>query len=205
MTNKEAAELLNSNPVYLSYWARRNGVGKNGAAYEWTQEDVERFRAQSRLTPDDKLRQQPQERPQERPQVEPADEEREEVSAEEPAAEAQAEAAEEWAGEAAKAGGGCLDEVERIAFECMAKVRKLTDDGQERKAAFERIGRRMFRRAGLEVYGAQRQFGCADGCRSCCEERADEYPRKIAAKIKKPLTIGRGRFMIDFEVRFEEE
>lgn len=179
---QRGAELLNRNPVYLSDWARRNGVGK-----EWTQEDVERFRAQ------------------ERPQVEPADEEREEVSAEEPAAEAQAEAAEEWAGEAAKAGGGCLDEVERIAFECMAKVRKLTDDGQERKAAFERIGRRLLSRAGLEVYGAQRQCGCADGCRSCCEERADEYPRKIAAKIKKPLTIGRGRFMIDFEVRFEEE
>ena len=29
--------------------------------------------------------------------------------------------------------------------------------------------------------------------------------RKIAAKIKKLLTIGRGRFMINFEVRFEEE
>ena len=196
MTNKEAAELLNRNPVYLSDWARRNGVWKNGAAYEWTQEDVERFRAQSRLTPDDKLRQRPQGQ-EERTEVEPADEERKEVPAKEAAGEAQAEAA--------KAGGGCLDEVERIAFECIAKVRKLTDDGQSRKAAFERIGRRLLIRAGLAVEAADVKCGCGNGCRSGCEERADEYPRKIAAKIKKPLTIGRGRFMIDFEVRFEEE
>ena len=196
MTNKEAAELLNRNPVYLSDWARRNGVGKNGAAYEWTQEDVERFRAQSRLTPDDKLRQRPQGQ-EERTEVEPADEEREEVPAKDAAVEAQAEAV--------KAGGGCLDEVERIAFECMAKVRKLTEDGQSRKAAFERIGRRLLSRAGFEAFSATGKCGCGNGCRSGCEERADEYPRKIAAKIKKPLTIGRGRFMIDFEVRFEEE
>lgn len=151
MTNKEAAELLNRNPVYLSDWARRNGVGKNGASYEWTQEDVERFRAQSRLTPDDKLRQRPQGQ-EERTEVEPDDEEREEVPAKEAAGEAQAEAA--------KAGGGCLDEVERIAFECMAKVRKLTDDGQSRKAAFERIGRRLLSRAGLEAFSATGKCGC---------------------------------------------
>ena len=159
MTTAEAAKVLGRDAKYLSNWARMHNLRKDGYGYVWSEADVELYRARTRKPISANVSSLA---------CGGRKDEAEEIKAEsDPEIQIRG-----------------LDEVEHIAFTCIARVCKLTTDRYKRREALERIGRRLLRRAGVVDNPAE--------------------TAAVETKSATPLTIKQGRVVIDFALRVEE-